>query len=124
MARIIVIDDEPSVADLIGLALTGAGYAVELVQDGNDGVKRHRTESADLIITDIYMPKVDGVEIIREFRRDFPRLPIIVMSGSPLRDIMFTRAQELGVAGVLEKPFDLSVLLDTVRKALEEGPSE
>ena len=89
-----------------------------LAADGREGVGRHSTSPADLVITDIYMPKQGGLETIREFRRRFPEVSIIAMSGRALAVTMLSIAQDFGAVAVLHKPFAAEELIAAVSKAL------
>ena len=125
MAQILVIDDDPDIRMLLEQTLQAAGHEVALAVDGREGVERHRTNPADLVITDIYMPKQDGLETIREFRRRFPEVSIIAMSGRALAVTMLSIAQDLGAVVVLQKPFGRDELLAAVAKALGgESPAQ
>ena len=118
MARILVIDDDPDTRELLEQTLTPAGHEVILAADGREGVERHRTSPADLVITDIYMPKQGGLETIREFRNRFPEVCIIAMSGRALAVTMLSIAQDFGAVAVLHKPFAAEELIAAAAKAL------
>lgn len=118
MARILVIDDDPDTRAMLEQTLKCAGYEVILAADGREGVERHSTSPADLVITDIYMPKQGGLETIREFRRLFPEVSIIAMSGRALAVTMLSIAQDFGAVAVLHKPFATEELITVVAKAL------
>ena len=118
MARILVIDDDPDTRAMLEQTLKCAGYEVILAADGREGVERHSTSPADLVITDIYMPKLDGLETIREFRRRFPEVSIIAMSGRTTAVTMLSIAQKLGAVAVLHKPFLTDELINAVARAL------
>jgi two-component system, NtrC family, response regulator AtoC len=122
MARILVIDDDPDTRAMLEQTLKHAGYEVILAADGREGVERHSTSPADLVITDIYMPKQGGLETIREFRMRFPEVSIIAMSGRVLADTMLSIAQDFGAVAVLHKPFTADELIAAVAKALEGQP--
>ena len=118
MARILVIDDEPDVRAVLEQILKCAGYEVILAADGREGVERHRTSPADLVITDLYMPIQDGLKTIREFRIGFPEVAIIAMSGGTNSGTILPIAQNLADVGTLHKPFAADQLLAAVAKAL------
>jgi len=118
MAKILVIDDEPSVRASIEQVLKLAGHKVILAAEGLEGVSRYRTELPDLIITDIFMPDQDGVETINQLRKLVPQVPIIAISGNPRGDVLSV-AQQLGAVAVFEKPFSASELLSAVEKAIK-----
>lgn len=119
-ARILVIDDEPDICNLLREILSLAGYDVRTALDGNSAMTLLRQKPADLIITDIFMPGKEGIETIMDLRRDFPGVKIVAMSGggktgelSYLRD-----AVQLGAFGTIFKPFRGDEILRVVREAL------
>jgi len=118
MARIIVIDDEDEMRNTIQKVLTSAGHLVFTAADGREGLELHRAHPADLVMTDLIMPRHEGVETIRELLDISPKLPIIAMSGQSTVDVMSQIARQLGVTEVLQKPFDLAALRATVGRAL------
>ena len=125
MARVLVIDDDAQTRRMVCEVLGRAGHATIEAADGRVGLARFRECPADVIVTDIFMPEQDGLEVILEFRREFPRVGVIAISGgggqSPMDYLPFARA--LGAARTLAKPFTPSELLDAVRATLEDsGP--
>ena len=120
MARILVIDDDPDMRDMVEQTLKPTGHEIILAGDGREGVERHHTSAADLVITDLHMPNQNGEETIREFRTRWPEVAIIAMSGSVTdAGTMLSVAQHLEVVGVLQKPFLGDELIAAVAKALE-----
>ena len=103
--------------------LVSAGYEVMLAADGRQGVMQHRANPSDLVITDLFMPVQDGFETIRELRSQFPRLPIIAITGRPASGMMLSIAQSLIADGLLTKPFLPGELIAAVARALR-GPAE
>jgi len=120
MARILVIDDDPDTRAMLEQTLKSAGYEVILAADGREGVVRHCTSPADLVITDLYMPILDGLETIRELRTCFPQVAIIAMSGRIDTGTMLSIAQNAADVGILHKPFLTDELLEAVARALGE----
>ena len=100
--------------------LNSAGHEVALAADGREGMERHRTCPADLVITDLFMPKQEGLETIHEFRTRFPDVAIMAMSGKAVAVTMLSVAQKFGAVAVLHKPFSADELIATVAKALGE----
>jgi DNA-binding response OmpR family regulator len=95
-----------------------AGHEVSLAADGREGMKQHRANPADLVITDIYMPNQHGLETIRELRTRFPEVAIIAMSGKPDSGTVLSVAKTLAAVGILRKPFVAEELLAAVGNAL------
>jgi DNA-binding response OmpR family regulator len=118
MARILVIDDEQDMRAMLEQILKAAGYEVILAADGREGLMRHRTSLADLVITDLYMPNQDGMETIRELRSRFPTVAIIAMSGKLDTGTMLSIAQNATDVGILHKPFLTDELIAAVARAL------
>jgi CheY-like chemotaxis protein len=85
MARIFVIDDDRAVGMAMRIALEREGFSVEVVNDGRAGIERSKSEEFDLLIVDIFMPGMDGIETIRLVREHRPQIPILVMSGMTFR---------------------------------------
>jgi DNA-binding NtrC family response regulator len=119
MAKILVIDDEPSVRSSVEQALKSAGHKVTLVAAGSEAIRSFHETPADLVITDIFMPDYDGIQLISYFRKLSPNLPIIAMSGNP-KGNMLQVARQLGVVATLEKPFGLEELLKVIDDALKK----
>ena len=118
MARILVIDDDPEIRTCLEEILKSAGHEVTLSADGREGMERHRTSPAELVITDLYMPNQEGLETIREFRTRYPGVAVIAMSGMTAAGTMLSVAQKFGAVGVLHKPFAADELFAAVAKAL------
>lgn len=120
--RILVIDDDEMLRGMLVQTLERAGYQVIEAPHGEAGLKLFRADPADLVITDLIMPEKEGVETMLELRRDYPHLPIIVVSGGSRasgRDYL-PIARQLGVRCALAKPFSRQEILDAIREAL--GP--
>jgi CheY-like chemotaxis protein len=119
MPRILVIDDEAAVRKVIVRMLTGAGHEVSAAPDGPAALRLWREAGADLVLTDVHMPEMSGIEVIRELRTEAPALPVIAMSGSGTsRDLELLRsAQLLGAVAVLGKPFSWDELMAAIASA-------
>ena len=130
MASILVVDDEPDVAEAIGAVLQHAGFTVVVADSAARGLQAVADRKFDVVVTDIIMPKVNGLELIRKLRAVHPRVRVIAISGGgsfgPLSlkpDAISTHAfiaaaREAGAEDVLTKPFDMDDLLSAVRKHL------
>lgn len=121
--HILVIDDDPDVGRTTQWLLQDAGFTVSVVTSGQQGLRLQRARPADVLVTDIYMPDTDGIEIIAEFRQRFPEVPIVVISGagSAVNATHLFAARELGAHEVLRKPFDPRKLVEAVRTAADIG---
>jgi DNA-binding response OmpR family regulator len=121
MTRILVIDDEPSVRELLSVMLTEEGYEVVEAADGEAGMRLFRENPADLVITDLIMPEKEGIETIMDLRRNFPDVKIIAMSGGGIihAEDYLGMARGVGAHCVFEKPFGVSDLLKAVHQLLD-----
>lgn len=117
--RILVVDDEQAVRDLLARTLTMADYDVDTAPDGASAIDRLRAVEYDLLITDLKMPGMDGLSVIREARRTAPDLPVIIITGYST-EASAIEAINLGVAGYLTKPFRLPRILAATARALGE----
>lgn len=120
MPKVLVIDDEPQIRSLVKRFLAQAGYEVDQAGDGLEGVRQMKENPADLVITDILMPKQEGLETIRQIREAFPDCKIIAMSGgSQLTAMDFLPiAQKFGAARIFHKPIEFSELVAAVKELL------
>jgi YesN/AraC family two-component response regulator len=121
MERILIIDDEPQIRSMIRLILEREGYAVMEASDGIEGIRVFRERPADLVITDLIMPNKDGIGMIIEIKREFPKVKIVAMSGGGLnRPEGYLRgAQRLGAACTLSKPINRQEILRAVKDTLK-----
>ena len=117
--RVLVVDDEASIRDLLSKTLALAEYDVDLAPDGRAALDRLRMIPYDLLITDLKMPGVDGLTVIREARRLKTDLPVIIITGFS-NEASAIEAVNLGVSGYLTKPFRVPRVLAAAAKALGE----
>jgi len=115
--RILVVDDEASIRDLLSKTLAMSDYDVDVAADGRTAIDRMRLANYDLLITDVRMPGMDGLSVIREARRYKASLPVIVITGFSTESTAI-EALNLGVAGYLTKPFQRRHVLSKVARAL------
>jgi excisionase family DNA binding protein len=118
-ARVLVVDDEATIRDLLSKTLALAEYDVDLAPDGRTALDRLRLVPYDLLITDLRMPGVDGLTVIREARRLKADLPVIIITGFS-NEASAIEAVNLGVSGYLTKPFRVPRVLAAASKALGE----
>jgi DNA-binding response OmpR family regulator len=114
-----VVDDEAAIRDMLSKALGLADYDVETVPDGRSAIERLRLAPCDLLITDLRMPGIDGLSVIREARRLRADLPVIIITGYSSESAAI-EAIDLGVSGYLTKPFRVPKVLAVAAKALGE----
>jgi CheY-like chemotaxis protein len=117
-----VVDDEPAVRRFAARALEGEGYQVHTAKDGVEALEMVGAlqRRLGLIVTDVVMPRLDGVALLRSLSASHPALPVILMSGYATAHLL-----ELGLAApcaVLGKPFSMETLVGEVRRCLEVRP--
>lgn len=124
MAKILIVEDEPAMRRATCRVLEGGGHTVEAYENGRAVIEHLAREAPDLLITDIFMPDVEGLETIRQARRLRPELPIIAMSGFSFEAGDYLQiAERFGAVASLKKPFRPAELLDLVARVLAEPPA-
>ena len=120
MPRILVIDDDADVRGSLCKILTRAGYDVVEASDGIAGVELQHRQPADVIITDIFMPGLDGLQTIRQLKKEGSAVKIIAVSGGDRTGTIDLRehARLMGAFKVLAKPFEMRDVLAAVKEAL------
>jgi CheY-like chemotaxis protein len=118
MSRVLVMDDEADARMLIEEILVSAGHEVVLAADGLEGMRQYHSTPVDLALVDLFMPNREGLETIKELKRQFPDFPIIAMSGDSLALPLLSVARRLGAAEVLQKPFLPEELLEAIKHVL------
>jgi excisionase family DNA binding protein len=117
--RILVVDDEAGIRELLSKTLALADYDVDLAADGRAALEKLRLYRYDLLITDLKMPGIDGLAVIRETRHIREDLPIVIITGYST-EASAIEAINLGVTGYLTKPFRVPKVLSVAAKALGE----
>ncbi len=123
MANILVIDDEVEIRTIIKMLLTVDGHAVDTAKDGKEGLKLAGKSSYHLVITDIIMPELDGLEVLQSLRKAFMGMAIIVITGgSPKVDVktLHNAATIMGADRVLLKALNYDLLRSTVNELVEK----
>ena len=119
-ARVLVIEDEPSVADALRVILEDKGFAVVVAANGRDGIEQALRAPFSVTVTDLRLPDMDGLEVIDAFREGGLGGAAILITSHGTPDT-FARARDLGVVGVIAKPFLPSDILQLIAAALESG---
>ncbi|MBI5380002.1 MAG: sigma-54-dependent Fis family transcriptional regulator, partial [Nitrospirae bacterium] len=118
MDTILVIEDKESMAQMLRQTLEGEGYRVLTVKDGEAGLKQFGGERVDLVLTDLKLPKKDGLEVLRGVREADPLVPVIVMTAYGTIETAVAAVKD-GAFDFLTKPFDTGHLLVLIQRALE-----
>lgn len=119
MTRILIVEDEPRIASFVSRGLESAGYATVLVEDGAEGLQRALQGDIDLVLLDIGLPTMDGLEVLRELRAQGSAVPVIMLTArSSTRDTV--EGLDAGANDYVAKPFTFEELLARVRSRLRE----
>ena len=116
MARVLVIDDEEVVRDLVAEILSTAGHEIATAEDGEAGIAAYRRSPFDVVVTDILMPVKDGMQVIRELKGDDPDVRIIATAA--MGDEALREAIRVGANRTLAKPFKVDAMLEAVDSLL------
>ena len=120
---ICIVDDEPSILNTLSSILEDEGYQVSCAKNGVEALKLIRSETPDLVLLDIWMPEIDGLEILKRVRQQFPNLLVVIMSGHGSIETA-VKSTKLGAYDYLEKPLDLEKVTILVRNALHQRKLE
>jgi len=120
MAKVVLtVDDSASIRQMVAFTLKSAGYEVVEAVDGEDGLNKAKSKSANLILTDQNMPKMDGLTLIKSLRGlpQYRSVPILMLT-TESSDAMKAAGKAAGATGWLVKPFDPQKLLEVVKKVI------
>jgi two-component system, response regulator, stage 0 sporulation protein F len=119
MATILIIDDEEAVRALLRFALEAAGYEVTEAVNGRQGLERYRQRPTDLVIVDMLMPVMNGLDMLLDLTREFLHTKVIAISGAGGDQNVLDVAKLLGARQTFQKPFSMPQLLHAVRYELD-----
>lgn len=121
MAKILILDDDPQILKMTDLMLKREGHTVLTEKNGNQAIETIKNEAPDILLTDILMPGMDGVEVINQCRKENLDVQIIAMSGGRRKitaEFNLKSATMLGAVAVLEKPFSRERLVSCIRNVV------
>lgn len=117
--RILVVDDEKIICELIGRTLKRNNYDVEIARNGKTAIEKIKEDKFDILITDVRMPKINGMEVLREIKEANPFIEVIVITGYPTVELA-VEAIKIGAYDFITKPFDIDKVQLMVNKCLEK----
>lgn len=120
--KILVVDDEPFIVQMVTSRLAASGYETVSGSDGQEALQKARTENPDLIILDVMMPKLDGYQACATLKQDvrFQKIPIILFTAKSGDEATQIGIQDCGADALIPKPFDAKALLDKISELLKE----
>jgi DNA-binding NtrC family response regulator len=121
--KILVIDDEQIILDSVKKILSPEQFQVDPAISSREGLERAMKQSYDLVLTDIRMPEIGGMRILRDIKRSKPATPVVIFTGYATVQSA-VQAMKLGASDYIEKPFTPDMLLTTVKKVLDKAASE
>jgi len=116
--RILVVEDDDDMRESLGRILGRAGYQVQLARDGGEAITVLQAQPFHLVLTDLVMPRMGGLELLREIRRLGQSLPVVFLTAFGSR-AAFTKAMDLGAVDFVTKPFQASSLLAVIREVFD-----
>ena len=119
MARILIVEDDHTDHLLLYSIFQGTGHEIHTARDGEDAFKTYLRRDIEVVVTDLHMPNVDGLELIEAVLAIYPEAPIIAVSGKG--PTLLAHAANLGAVAVFSKPVAPDELLEAVEKALSNG---
>jgi two-component system, chemotaxis family, chemotaxis protein CheY len=119
MTRILAVDDSPSMRDMVRIALSGAGFQVTQAADGAEALEIARKDTFDLVLSDVNMPRMDGISLIRALRAEanYKHTPILMLTTESSADRK-REGKDAGATGWIVKPFDPDQLVATMQRVL------
>ena len=121
LGRVLVVDDEPHVGGMVRDVLTELGYAVKHASGGATALALVPVFEPDLVLLDLKMPGMSGVEVLEHLRREYPELSVVILSGN--QDVgLARRTLGNGAFDYIQKPFDIAVLARVVAAAIGSAP--
>jgi two-component system response regulator HydG len=118
--RILIVDDDRDLAESLADVLEARGFAVELAHSGEEGIEKFARAPFDLVLSDVKLPGMNGVESFFEFRRLCPNVNVVMMTGYSVEQLL-QQAIDNGAVGVLHKPFAISDVIDLLERVKPQG---
>ena len=118
--RILIVDDEKNIVSSLQEILNDEGYDIVTAEDGLDALEMVQAEPPDLVLLDIWIPGMDGIEVLQAIKTYHPEIEVLVMSGHGTIDTA-VKATKLGAYDFIEKPFSVDALLETIASVLADA---
>jgi DNA-binding response OmpR family regulator len=122
LPTVLLVDDDPALLEMLGRTLERAGFTVITAVHGADALVQMRQLRADIVVTDIMMPELDGFELIRQLHAKWPDLPIVAMSGIDDTPNFRNLALKFGAKAALSKPVNRAHLVEVIQEIMRADP--
>src|SRR5580765_9012366 len=119
-AHILLIEDDVSLAANLTDVLTEDGFKVTVCNRGDEGLRRACNDECDVVLTDLRLPGLGGLELVRQIHETQPRLPVVLMTAHGTIETAI-EATKLGAYDYLQKPFEMQALIDVLNRAVDAG---
>lgn len=120
MSTILIIDDDEQLCKSFSKILSQEGYDIELAYSGEEGLRKVQANRPDLVVLDIRLPDIDGIQVFETLHADYPKLPVIIITAFGTSETAI-EAMKMGAFDYIYKPFDVPSMLSTIKKGLEAG---
>ncbi|MBF0114889.1 MAG: response regulator [Magnetococcales bacterium] len=123
MAHILIVDDDPDILALLTEMLVQAGHTIDVAENGREALQTLAQTPVDMVMTDIFMPELDGLDLMATLLKAHPRMPIIAMSGGYRAmdpQLTLKMARMFGACEIVSKPFELVVLQQAIARGLQQ----
>ena len=118
MSTILIIDDEPGIRTVLSDIIRDENHQVLIAGDGFEGLSTLKEQSVDLVILDVWLPNMGGIDVLKEIKKEYPNIEVIMISGHANIDIA-VKAVKLGAFDFLEKPLSLDKIINLIKNALK-----
>ncbi|HET9481999.1 MAG TPA: sigma-54 dependent transcriptional regulator, partial [Candidatus Polarisedimenticolia bacterium] len=119
-AHVLIVDDEPNVRKVLGALLEQSGYTTSRAESAEEAMRLVRAHDPDLVLTDLRMPAMDGLQLLAELRREFPEIPVVMLTAHGTVETA-VEAMKRGAHDFLTKPFDRRKVVEVIGKALAQA---
>lgn len=117
--KLLYVEDEEDIREEVEDFLSFRVKEVIVARDGVEGLKMYREHRPDIVITDVMMPKMNGLDMIKAIREEFENVPVVVMTAFRKSDINMGMIEDLEIENIVSKPVDPYKIIDAIKKALE-----
>ena len=121
--KIMVIDDEEKMCSILKQMLENEGYQVQTSTDGRAAIEEIKKDAFNLVISDVCMPLISGVELLSQIKGFKPDLPVIFVTAQDMSEVL-QDALQLGLDGFIEKPFNMQTVFEVIKEKIGENAEE